>query len=75
MGEDVLLTVDPEVGETFLGRVENFGQVAKTAFLVEDFVGLRELLSVGAWCAVGFEDFAQPFYLVKKSLACPLTIL
>ena len=75
MREDVLLTVDPEIGEAFLCRVENLGQVAQTAFLVEHFVGLGELFTVGARCAVSLEHLAEALNLIEESLACALAIL
>ena len=75
MREHVLLTVDPEIGEAFLCRVENLGQVAQTAFLVEHFVGLAELLSVVASSAIGLEDFAEALDLIQEALAGALSIL
>ena len=38
VGEDVFLAVNPQVGESFLGRVEYLGQIAESAFLVKHFV-------------------------------------
>ena len=72
--EDVLLAIDPKIREALLGRVENLGEVAETALLVEDFVGLRELFTVGASGTVGFKNFTQPFNLVEEALACSLSI-
>ena len=73
--ENILLSVDPQVGEAFLGRVEDLCQVAKTAFLVEHFVGLGELFAVGARCAVSLEHLAEALNLIEESLACALAIL
>lgn len=74
LGEDVLLAVDPEVGEAFLGRVQDLREVAEAAFLVEHFVGFGELLPVTAVGAVGLEDFAETLHLVQEALAGALAI-
>ena len=37
--EHIFLSVDPEVGEAFLGGIEDLGEVAEGALLVEDLVG------------------------------------
>lgn len=75
VGEDVLLAVDPEIGEAFLGGVEDLGQIAEAALLVKDFVCLRELFTVGSWCAVCLENFAKTLDLVQETLAGSLAIL
>lgn len=62
--EDVLLPIDPEIRETFLRRVEDLGQIAKTAFFVKDFVGFGELLAVGSMGTASFENFAETFDLI-----------
>ena len=38
MREDVLLSIDPQIRESFLGRVQNFRQITQTSFLVQHFV-------------------------------------
>ena len=75
MGKDVLFTIDPKIGKSFLGWVEDLSQITKASFLIQDFVSFRKLLAVGAWSTISFEYFTQPLNLVKKSLTCSLTIL
>ena len=62
--EHVLFSVHPQVGESFLRRVKDFGQVAETAFLIENLVCLGELLSVAARGTICLENFAEAFHLV-----------
>ena len=38
MGEDILLTIYPQIRESFLGRVEDLSQIAQTSFFVEHLV-------------------------------------
>ena len=38
LGENVFLAIYPEVGESFLSGVKDFGEVAKRAFFVENFI-------------------------------------
>jgi hypothetical protein len=72
--ENVFLTVYPEIGESFLSGVEDLSEVAKASLLVENFVGLRKLFSILSGGAHGFEPFAKPLNLVKKSFAGSLSI-
>ena len=53
--EDVLFAVDPKVREAFLSAVQYLGQITQGAFLVQHFVGLRELVAVFAGGADGLE--------------------
>jgi len=73
--ENVLLPVDPQVGETLLGRVENFSQVAEAAVFVEHLVSFRELVPVTASGASRTENFAEPLYLIEETLAGSLPLL
>jgi hypothetical protein len=57
-----------------LSGVEYLSQVAECALLVEDLVGLRELLSVLSGRAGGLVDFAEPLDLVEEAFACTLAI-
>jgi len=75
LAKDVFLSVDPEVGEAFLGGVKNFCEIAEGSFFVEDFVGLGEAFSVISVCAVGFEYFAEPLSLAEELLAGALPVL
>ena len=74
MGEDVLLSIDPQIREPFLSRVEDLSQVAEAALLVEYFVCLGKLFTVGTCGAVSFKNFTQSLDLVEEALACSLTI-
>lgn len=74
MRKDVLLSVDPEVREPLLCGVEDLRQIAETAFLIEYLIRFRKLLSVVPGGAVCFEILAEPFDLVQKPLARPLSI-
>ena len=74
MREDILFTINPQIRKSFLGRVQNLGQVAQTPLLVEHLVSLRELFSVGSWSAIGLEDFAETLDLVQESFARSLAI-
>lgn len=38
MRKDILFAIDPQIGESFLSGIENFGKVAEASLLVEDFV-------------------------------------
>jgi hypothetical protein len=62
--ENVLFSVHPKVGESFLSRVENFSQVAKCSFLVENFVSFTELVSVVSSLEISLEYFAQSLNLI-----------
>ena len=75
LGKDVLLAVDPEVRESFLGGVEDLRQVAKGALLVKDLVRLGELLTVLPGGADCLEAFAEALDLVQETLAGPLSVL
>lgn len=75
MTEDVFFTIDPQVGETFLGRIKNFCEVAKGTLFVQYFVGFAELVAVVPRLAICFENFAKPFDLVQEAFACPLAIV
>ena len=58
LGKDVFLTVHPEVGESFLGGVKNFSEVAKASFFVENFVSFGKLLPVLSCGAHRLESLA-----------------
>lgn len=75
LGKDVLLAVDPEVRESFLGGVEDLRQVAKGALLVKNLVRLGELLTVLPGGADCLEAFAEALDLVQETLAGPLSVL
>ena len=74
MREDVLLSINPQIGEAFLCGVKNLREIAKTSFFVKDFICLAKLLSVGASCAVRLENFTKTLDLVEEALASPLAI-
>ena len=58
MGKDIFFAIDPQVRKTFLCRVQDLSQVAQTTFLVQHFVGLRELFTVVTRCTICFKNFA-----------------
>ena len=64
IGKNVLFSVDPKVRKPFLGRVQDLGQVAQTALLVQDFVGFAELVSETAVRRIRLKHFTQAFDLV-----------
>lgn len=57
-----------------MSGVEYLSQVTECALLVEDLVGLGELLSVLSGRAGGLVDFAEPLDLVEEAFACTLAI-
>ena len=74
MGEDIFLSIDPQVRESFLCRVEDLCKVAQTSLLVENFVGFAKLLAVGPGCTVCLENLTQSLDLVEEALASSLAI-
>ena len=58
-----------------MGTVQDLGQVAKTALLVQHFVGLGELVTVLATGTGRLEPIAETFDQVKEPLAGPLSFL
>ena len=73
--KDVLLTIDPQVGESLLSRVQYFGQVAQSTLLVQHLVRFRKLVTVAPSCTLCLEYFAEALDLVKETFAGTLTIL
>jgi hypothetical protein len=57
MREHVLFTVNPQVWEAFLSRVEYLSQVAKASFLIQHLVGFREIFTIGSGSTRSFENF------------------
>ncbi len=53
--EDIFLSIDPQVIKALLSAVQDFRQIGSLGsklvshLLVEHFVGVGELLSIGAW--------------------------
>lgn len=60
----VLLTIDPEIWKTFLGRVKYLCQVAQRSLFIQYLVSFRELFTILPRGTDGFEFLAEPFYLV-----------
>lgn len=75
MTEDVLLPVDPQVGEALLSRVQYLGQVAQSTLLVQYLVRFGKLITIGSGCTLCFKYFAEAFDLIKESFAGTLAIL
>ena len=75
VAENILLSVNPEVGESFLSGVQDFCQITEAAFLVKHLVGLGELLTVVPGCAICLEVLAKSLDLIQKPFAGSLTIL
>lgn len=73
--ENVLLSINPEVGEPLLCGIKDLREVAEGAFLVEYFVSFRKLFSIVSWGAACFVNLAQAFHLVQEPLASSLAIL
>lgn len=73
--EDIFLSIYPEVGETFLSRIKDLGKIAQSTLFVKYFVSFAELFSVVARSTRSFEYLTKVFYLIKETLACPLTVL
>ena len=74
LGENVLLTVDPEVGEPLLSGVEDLSEVAQRALLVENLVAFGELLSLVSGGTDRLVDFTKPFDLIQETFARTLAI-
>lgn len=64
LGENVFFSVYPKVGKSFLRWVKDLGQIAECSFLVQNFVSLRELLSIVARGTAGLVYFAEAFHLI-----------
>lgn len=75
MGEYVLLSVNPQVWEAFLCRIENFCEVAEGPLFVQHLVCLGKLVSVGSLATRGLKHLTQALNLVQKALARSLPIL
>ena len=58
MGEDIFLSIDPQVRESFLCRVEDLCKVAQTSLFIQYLVRLRELFTVVTCCTICFKNFA-----------------
>jgi hypothetical protein len=56
--ENVLLTVDPQIGETFLSGIEDLSEVAECTLFVENLVGFGKLFTVISWGTTGFVNLA-----------------
>lgn len=67
--EHIFLSVDPEVGEGLLGRVQYLCQIAQLSFLVEDFVGVTEFLAILSVLTFGFDTLAELFNMGEELLA------
>lgn len=75
LGENVLLSIYPQIGEAFLSRIQDFSEIAQCTLFVENLVRFRKLLSVVPWGAASLINLAKPFNLVKEPFASSLTVL
>ncbi len=62
-GEDVLLTINPQVGKGFLRAVQDFCQVAQFTVLVQYFVGVAELLTIDSGTYLHSQTVAEFFQM------------
>ena len=67
--EHIFFSVDPEVREGLLGRVQDLSQIAQLSFLVEHFVGVTEFLSILSILTFGFDTLAELFDMGKELFA------
>jgi hypothetical protein len=67
--EHIFLSVDPEVRESLLGRVQYLRQIAQLPFLVEHFVSVTEFLAILAVLTFSFDTLAELLDMSKELLA------
>jgi len=67
--QHIFLSVDPEVRESLLGRVQYLRQIAQLPFLVEHFVSVTEFLAILAVLTFSFDTLAELLDMSKELLA------
>lgn len=62
--ENIFLSIDPQIWESFLSRVQNLSQVAQRSLFIQYLVSFTELLSVFPGGTKSLESFTKSFDLI-----------